>query len=61
MNDYCTVCINRPICKKERKSCNNNENFVVNWDYVGFLNQGYYPWVDKEAIHCFLSTKRSMD
>ena len=61
MKDECIVCQNRPLCKKSKSSCYNDENFVINWDYVGYLNMGFYPWVDKEKVHQFIFEIRSKE
>lgn len=61
MNDECIVCQNRPLCKKAKSSCKDNENFVINWHYVGYLNMGFYPWVDKEKVYQFIFEIRSKE
>ena len=54
MKDECIVCQNRPLCKKSKSSCKDDENFIINWDYVTYLNMGFYPWVDKEKVNQFI-------
>ena len=59
MDDKCIVCQNRSLCKKTKSTCHNNENFVINWNYVTYFNMGFYPWVDKEKVNEFIFKVRA--
>lgn len=59
MDDKCVVCQNRPLCKKAKSTCYNDENFVINWHYVTYLNEGFYPWVDKNKVNEFIFKVRN--
>lgn len=61
MKDECIVCQNRPLCNKSKSSCYNDENFIINWDYVHYLDMGFYPWVDKEKVNQFIFEIRAKE